>query len=480
MLFNFILMVLSAVSIYTCFKFKAELDKLKGSLPAKEKRKEPDQSSEEFTIGLSKLTSEFTGEITLDALTGLPGREAFEDRLEQTLNQSKRFEKSFAIILMNINDFHFINEKKGYETGDKLLQEVAKRMQGIIRQIDTVSRYAGNIFIFLLPQLSLPETAVYVAQRILDNIVLPFNINNEEFFMNANVGVSIYPSDGTDPKTLLKNASEALIQAKAQGPGKYQFFQQEMHALGQRELSLRDVFLSPHYLEKLSIQYYSQINIRTKEVISVQAVPYVNLPLFGKITMLEFSKVAANCKKTAEIGDWLFKNAAKQFNQWHQTGFKPKKFVLSISIDQIKDVQFIQTFSQKLNEYEIKPNQVVLEILGDNILSRPDFENSFSLLSNKGIQVAFSVLTLGMLALQKLTQLPINYLKIDSKLVQNDAARQQNESIIHMLVTLSHELNIDIVVDGIDTEMQKEIFSALGCDIMQGKLFPALLPAQTS
>lgn len=471
MLFNFILMVISAVSVYTCFKFKAELDRLKEPTPTDEK-KVPHNQSDEFSIGLTNLNSEFTGEITLDALTGLPGREAFEDRLQQTVNQSKRFEKSFAIILMNISDFHIINEQKGYDTGDKLLQDVAKRMQGIIRQIDTMTRYAGNVFIFLLPQLSLPETAVYVAQRILDNIVLPFHINNEDIYINANVGVAIYPSDGADPRTLLKNASEALVQAKAQGTGRYQFFQQEMHALGQRELELRSVFSAPDFLKNFSIQYFSQINVKTNEIVSVQAVPYLQLPNHGVIAFSKFLKVAANCKKNVEIGVWLLSNAIMQFSKWHQEGFKPKKLVLNVTIDQVSDASFIQTLSQKLNEYHILPNQIIFEIIGDNVLSKIDsLESIFSLSHNQGIQIAFSVLTLGVFALKKFTQLPINYLRIDSKLVQSDETRQQNEAVIHMLITLSHELQINIVADGVDTEKQKELLVSIGCDIMQGKLF---------
>jgi len=469
-------MVISAVSVYTCFKFKAELDRLKQPTPVDEKKVQQNQSAE-FSIGLSSLNSEFSGEITLDALTGLPGREAFEDRLQQTVNQSKRFEKSFAIILMNISDFHLVNEQKGYGTGDKLLQEVAKRMQGIIRQIDTMTRFAGNMFIFLLPQLSLPETAVYVAQRILDNIVLPFNINNENIYINANVGVAIYPLDGTDPRTLLKNANEALLQAKAQGTGKYQFFRQEMHALGQRELDLRSVFTSPDYLQKLSIQYCSQINVKTNEVVSVQAIPFIQFSKYGIVSFSEFLKVASNCKKTVEIGEWLLRNTTMQFNKWHQDGFTPRKLVLGVTIDQVIDTQFNQTLSQKLKEYQIQPNQIVFEIIGDNILAKADLlESILSLSHNQGIQIAFSVLTLGVFALKKLTQLPIDYLKIDSKLVQNEETRRQNEAVIHMLITLSHELQIKIVADGVDTEKQKELLVAMGCDIMQGKLFANPMP----
>lgn len=473
MLIDFILMVISAVSIYTCFRFKAELDRLKDNPKSKsEINKTQAMQSDEFSIGLSRLNSEFTGEIVLDALTGLPGREAFEDRLLQTLNQSKRFEKSFAIIIMNISDFHLINETKGYDVGDKLLQEVAKRMQGIIRQIDTMTRYAGNVFIFLLPQLSLPETAVYVAQRILDNIVLPFNVNDQEIMINANVGVAIYPSDGADPKTLIQHANEALSQAKERGPGRYQFFQQEMHALGERELALRSFFTSPDYLNKLSIQYFSQINIKTNELVSVQAIPCIELPKYGTIPFAEFLKVAVNCKKTLEISQWLLRNATKQFHQWQQSEFKPKKLVLNVTVDQLTDTQFLQLLSDKLKEYQMTPHQIVFEIIGENILSKADALTSLFALSNaQGIQIAFSVLTLGVFALKKLTQLPIHYLKIDSKLVQDEATRRQNEAVIHMLVTLSHELQINIVADGVDTEKQKELLASMGCDIMQGKLF---------
>lgn len=476
MLLDLFLLAITVSAVFLCLKYKAELEKLKARSPVVENRASTPQS-DEFTLGLSKLTSEFSDQIALDPLTGLPGREAFEDRLQQTIYQSKRFGKSLALIVMNINQFHHINDAEGYDIGDKLLRAVSKRLQGIIRQIDTVTRYAGDTFVFLLPQLTLPETAVYVAQRILDNMVLPFKIEDREILLSANVGVAIYPLDGNDASILLQNANKALLQAKEYGKGKYQFYRQELHALGEKELSMHACLCGPDLFNKLSIQYQPHVNVNTKEVVCAQAVSVMTLPDHGVITFTEFFKIAENCKKIVEIGEWSLQAAVTQFKKWHLEGFKPKQLAISVTLSQISSPQFIYNASQLLQKHQIEPNQVIFEIIDGNIFGDMEFlEKAFSLLNQYGIQIAFSVLTMGHFAVQKITHLPVNYLKIDSKLIQDDEHRQKNEAIIHMLVTLAEDMKIHIVAEGVNNEKQKQLLQALNCEVMQGDLFGGLLP----
>lgn len=476
MLFDLFLLLITVSAILLCLKYKAELEKSKERSAPVENRVNAPQS-EEFTLALSKLTGEFSGQITLDSLTGLPGREAFEDRLQQTLYQSERFEKSLALIVMNINQFHHINDTEGYDVGDKLLRAISKRLQEIIRQIDTVTRYAGDTFVFLLPQLTLPETAVYVAQRILDNMVLPFKIDEREILLSANVGVAIYPLDGQDAIMLLQNANKALLQAKEQGKDKYQFYHQELHVLSQRELAIHTCVCSPGLLEQLSIQYQPHVNVNTNEVVCVQAVSVMTLPDHGRITFTEFFKIAENCKKIVEIGEWSLQTAIIQFKKWHLEGFKPKQLAVNVTLSQVNSHQFIYNAAQLLQKHQIKSSQLIFEIIDENIFADVEcLEKSFSLLNHYGIQMAFSFLTMGHFAVQKIAHFPVNYLKIDSKLIQDDERRQKNEPIIRMLVILAKDMKIHIVAEGVNDEKQKQLWQALDCDVMQGKLFGEVLP----
>jgi diguanylate cyclase (GGDEF)-like protein len=475
--FDIILLAVSLIFIYLYIKNKAEIHELKKKVFEVDQRGRPGHH-EEFTLGLKKLNNEFIDKILLDSLTGLPGREAFNDRLLQALNQSRRFQKSFGLILLDIHEFHVINESQGYEIGDKLLVLVAKRLEGAIRQIDTMSRYAGDTFIFLLPQLSMPETAAYVAQRLLDCIVQPFQVDGKDLYITASIGVAIFPADGDDVKTLLTNVSDAMHQAKVCGKGRYQFYRQELHALGERELSIHSLLSSPEYLKRLTIYYQPYMNVVKKEVECIQAIPYLDVPDLGLIPFIEFAKIAENTGKIHEIGEWLFKNAVLQFQKWHKEGFTPEYLSVVVTLRQIENPQFVYKVSQILEELQVYPKQIIFEISGENLLSNtPALEKAFAMLSHTGIQISLSVFSLGHFALQKLTKLPVNYLKINSQMTDGKM-HQDNEIIVHMIVSLAKDMKISIVAEGVENVKQQDLLQDLGCEVMQGPLFGQPLPVE--
>lgn len=479
MLFDILLLSLLILLSFAFLKQKKQIEQLKKKVSEVDHIKQRSPQSEEFSLGLTKLNSEFPEHIPVDSLTGLPGREAFEDRLLQALNQSKRFEKSFAIVLLDIHEFHIINEAQGYEIGDKLLRDVAIRLKAVVRQIDTMTRYAGDTFIFLLPQLAMPETAAYVAQRLLDSIVQPFEIDGQQLFITASIGVAIFPSDGPDVKTLLKNANDALHQAKVHGKGRYQFYQQELHALGERELKINAFLTSNDALHKLLIYYQPHVNIKKDEVVCIQAIPFIPLSEKGLIPFSEFSKIAENCGKILEIGEWVLRNSILQFQKWHSEGFTPECLAINVTLRQIENPQFIYKVSQILQKLHMNPKQIIFEVAGDNLFSKTSsLEKAFAMLDQIGIQVAISVFALGQFALQKITKLPINYLKVDAKLIHGNNKKQDSEIIVHMIVNLAKDMRISIIADGVDNQKQKDLLEELGCEVMQGRLFGEPLPVK--
>lgn len=474
MVFDIFLIGIIIVLAISLHKTKVQLEKLTRSNGS-------ENGPEEFSLGLAKLNNEFSGEILLDPLTKLPGREAFLDRLQQALFQSKRFKKSFAVILQDINEFNVINKAQGYEVGDKLLIEVSKRLQNAIRQIDTVTRFAGDTFIFLLPELAKPETAAYVAQRVLDCVIEPFNIDGKEIFITSSVGVAIFPNDGTETKTLLKNAAEALAQAKIQGKGRYQFYRQEMHALGQRELSVSAMLRNPDILQKISVHYQPIVNTRTGEIVCIHATPHLEHPEYGSLPFLTFAKIAENCGKSIEIADFVFRNAITQFYKWTKEGMKFDTLSLDVNLFQIRNPQFIYNASKILQEFGLKPSQIIFEITEENVFSNTSsLEGAFEMLNQTGIHIAISIIALGHFALQKITKLPISYLKVDAKLFQEKKANNENEAIIHMIISLAKDMQINIIADSVDNEVQKDLLTDLGCEMMQGKLFGSSMPVSSA
>lgn len=475
MLLDIILIIISGIFIFLYIKNKSLINILKRQLHEYENHR--DNTHEEFSLGLTKLNSEFSDKILVDPLTGLPGRDAFNDRLTQALNQSQRFEKSFALMLLNIHEFHHINKSHSYEIGDKLIREVADRLKAVIRQIDTITRYAGNTFIILLPELSIPETAAYAAQRLIDNIVQPFEIDDKKICITASIGISIFPSDGNDTETLIKNADSALHQAKICGDGRYQFHHQDLHALGVREISLNKLISGPDLFQKLLIYYQPRINVITNQIVSIQAIPHIYLEDFGLVSFLEFSKIAENCGKIYEIGEWLVKNAVIQFQKWQREGLTAHTIAITVTLRQIEDPQFIYKVIQILKEHNVNSKKIIFEISGENLFSNPSsLGKSFLMLSHTGIQISLGIFTLGHFALQKITQLPIDYLKIDAKLIQEKKKHEESEIIMHMIVTLAKDMKISVVAEGVENELQKDMLRDLGCEIMQGKLFGDPLP----
>ncbi len=474
MIYIILLSVLVLLSMLL-IKNKYQLEKLKKQLL--ELQKTSESTTKNFTLDLSNSNGESSPQSMADLLTGLPGRQAFDDRLVQTINQSKRFEQLFGVILLDINEFHLINDANGYETGDKLLKEIAMRQQRVIRQIDTMIRYAGDIFAFLLPQLAMPETAAYVAQRLLDSIVEPFNIEGKTISITASAGVVIYPLDGEDTNTLLKHATDAMHAAKAIGKSRYQFYRQETHALSEFELKLNEFLSSPDVLSKLIIQYRPYINTTSGQIICIEALPCFYLPNHDLVKFKEFAKTAENCGRMLEISDWLLKNSITQFKKWQTQGLTPESLIINVTLRQIRNPQFIQRVTKILQNFGMENKKIIFEISEKNSLSNSSaLEKSFTILSDMNMQIGLSIISLGHFVLQKITKLPINYLKIDGKSLQEKHTNKDYENILPMIVALAKDMNLKIIADDVDTEAQKELLKGFGCEVMQGELFKEPLP----
>lgn len=471
MLLDLILLLIVGFLVLWVINLKAKLNQAYKHLdPAVAKK--PEEFKEDFSLDLKALNSDFTGKIQLDTLTNLPGREAFEDRLLQTVIQSQRFQKAFGLMFVDLNEFHIINEKYGHDVGDKMIIEAANRLKKVVRQIDTLTRFAGDKFVVLLPQLAMPETAAYVAQRLIDSIVLPFNVGDEKVLLTACVGVAIYPHDGHDAKALLHSADDALEQAKKLGPSKYKFFRQELHALGQCELAIHDILSKPDYAQKLIIQYQPQVNTVTGEIVCIQTSPILQVTEFGNIAFGNFSKTALNRGKIIEIGEWLLRNSIQQFQKWREGEVKTNHLSISVTIYQIQNTEFIHKVAQIIQELNMQPQDIVFEIIErDFIEISENIEKSFETLNQVNIKLGLSLFALGRLALNRITKLPVSYLKIDAKLIKNKKDLQEHEGILSAMMNLANEMQINVIAEGVDTELQKELVSELGCTIMQGKLF---------
>lgn len=426
---------------------------------------------------INKIANEPINPEMMDSLSGLPGRRVFEDRIQQSINHSTREKALFAVVCVDIDNFKSINEL-GKDIGDKVLRELGSRLQMSVRQVDTVTRYVGSCYYLLLPHLTRAETAIYVAQRIQDNLLQTFKIDGHDVTVTVSIGIAIYPIDGGDTTSLIENAAHAMRLAKQQGKNRYQFCQNDLQNLGQRELTLAHLIRTPEFFTQLQVQYKPYFNAETNKVVYVQAIPHLRDPKFGMIPFLQFANITENAGKMLELNKWLLRQSLAQCVAWKNDNFQPEYLAIPVSLRQLENAHFVYALNDLLNEVKEISVKLVLDIYDDKMPQNPIFiENLFHSLNKTGIKVTVGVIALGHFAMQKINKIPLSYLKIDSKLVEGAVAFKDKEFILNQIITLAQDENIIVIAEGIDNESQKIRLKKLGCEIMEGKAFGYLMPS---
>jgi diguanylate cyclase (GGDEF)-like protein len=407
-----------------------------------------------------------------DPLTELPSRQLFEDRLLQTIHQSQRYHLTFAVMYLDLDGFKLINDALGHDVGDELLKQVAIRLQTSIRQVDSIGRFGGDEFVFVLPQLTKAESAAYVAQRFLDVISQPFIVREQELFITASIGIAAYPSDGEDIQTLLKNADNAVHQAKLRGRNTYQFYREEMHALSRRELILNSSLRGASIYNDFSLFYQKQFNVESNSVVALDVLLHWHHPDFGLISLQEFLRLAENSGKILVIGEWMLRTALQQLQKWKTQKLPFDRVAITVSLRQLENPHFAYKISQLLQEFNLDSTCLILKISEDVLLAKFDLiEKALYMLKHLGVQIAIDEFGTGHLALQQLKRFPIDYIKLGSMLVKDVTVNKESEAIVKMIMALAKSLNITVIAEGVDSEKQKQLLNQLDCHIMQGHLF---------
>jgi diguanylate cyclase (GGDEF)-like protein len=475
--FSLILIVLAAfyivATVRKLLRLKKQLTDIQSQL-SQERHKETALSAQ-----LTQLKSEVAETILHDPLTGLPGRQIFDDRFSQTLNQSSRYNLIFAILYVDLDEFKVINNALGPDAGDELLKEVGRRLLSCIRQMDTVSRFHGDEFTLLLTQLVKPETAAYVAQRVLDAVSQPFQIRGQELFITASIGIATFPTDGKDAATLLKSAENALHQAKARGCNSYQFCNEEMHTLSKRSLVLSSSLRSGAIYQDLRVYFQPRVHAQEKKIICMEALLHWNQPDFGLIPFAEFSRLAENSGSAIALGEWTLRAACQQFQEWKAQGFGLQNIAVEILPRQLENPHFTYKISQILQEIKLEPSCLILEISESLFSTKLDLiEKALNMLKHLGVRIAISNFGAGNIALQYLRRFPIDYLKISPMLIQHISVNREDEAIVKMIIALANSLQLHVAAEGVESERQKQLLKELGCNLMQGEFFSRPLVPQ--
>ncbi len=411
-----------------------------------------------------------------DALTGLPNRPLFIDRLIVALAQADRSGQNLAVLFLDLDRFKDINDSLGHSVGDALLKAVADRVRRCVREGDTVARLGGDEFTLLIPKVEGVEDAAKVAQKVIETLKIPFMIADRELFVTTSIGMSLYPADGLDPETLLRNADTAMYRAKEQGRDNYQLYAPAMNARALERLALENMLRRALLQNELVLHYQPLIDLRARSVAGVEALIRWQHPELGLLSPAHFISVAEVSGLIIPIGQWVLRTACKQIRTWQKRTGHNVSISVNLSARQFQQPDLVEEIRAALDETGIKPSSLELEITESNAMQNA--ENTIRLLKELkalGVRIAMDDFGTGYSSLNYLKRFPIDTLKLDKMFVQDIATDKSDAAIVSAVILMAHSLELKVVAEGVETEEQLAFLEAQHCDRIQGYLFSAPL-----
>ncbi|WP_261303019.1 sensor domain-containing protein [Paenibacillus andongensis] len=413
-----------------------------------------------------------------DVLTGLPNRFLFHDRLSHAIRQANRQGHSAALMFIDLDHFKLINDTLGHVVGDQLLLKASKRLESCVRTGDTVSRFGGDEFTVILPRIHETKDALLVAQKILEELALPFFLAEQELFITASIGISVYPLHGEDSETLIKQADSAMYRAKEQS-NNYQLYTSNMNATFYRKMKLENGLRKALEKDQLRIVYQPQMDIRTGRINGIEALLRWEHPEMGMVSPNEFIQIVEENGQIVEIGEWVLRKVCEQNKAWQSAGYPPLKCAINLSPRQFNNKNLIETVKQILKETELDPSYLCFEIT-ENI-SIHQIESVLTVLhefKEIGLELAIDDFGKGHSALSYLKKYPIDTLKIDKCFVQGIEMDRGNASIAKAMIDMAHGLGLRVIAEGVETEDQLAFLKDLHCDSIQGFWLSRPLPPE--
>ena len=414
-----------------------------------------------------------------DFLTGLPNRMLLNDRVNQAIVLARRHTKQVAVLFLDLDGFKHINDSLGHPIGDKLLQSVAKRLVDCARGSDTVSRQGGDEFVVLLSEVQQAEDAAIAARRMLHAVAEPHSIDQHDRFVTASIGVSIYPEDGPDAETLIKNADTAMYQAKENGRQSYQYFKPAMNARAVERQSIEEGLRRALQRNEFSLHYQPKINFRTGTITGAEALVRWTHPTRGPISPAQFIPVAEECGLILPIGNWVLRHACEQAQSWADAALPAGTIAVNVSAREFRDDSFLGGLSEVLADTGLDPRLLELE-LTESVLMKHAESAALILqtLRQRGVQVAIDDFGTGYSSLSYLRRFQIDALKIDQSFVGGITTATDDASIVTAVISMARSLKLRVVAEGVETLEQSTFLRDHDCDEAQGYFFSRPVPAR--
>jgi diguanylate cyclase (GGDEF)-like protein len=426
-----------------------------------------------------------------DPLTGLPNRKLFKEILGQAIAYCNRYKAILSALFISIDRFERINENLGTSVGDRVVKVFAERLVTHVRNCDyvavnadseayelPVSKLGGNEFTVLLNHIHDTHDSIKVAKRIFQVMAEPFIIGEHEIFLGINIGIAVYPGDGTDEDSFIKNAEFAMSHAKQQGQDTYQFFNKSFNIAAVHKFSMENNLRHAIERKQLIVYYQPKVNMQKKCVIGCEALLRWQHPEFGLVSPSEFIPIAEDSALIIDISNWVLEAACKQMRLWQQQGLKPLVTAVNVSASQFHQSDFVAQINKLLAKLDLAPKYLKLELTESTLLRNiEDTLASLRELRALGIQISIDDFGTGYSSLAYLKKLPISELKIDRSFIQDIPYNEEDMAITTAILALAKALSLEVVAEGVEHEEQAAFLMQQGCEIAQGFLYSKPVPA---
>ena len=413
-----------------------------------------------------------------DTLTNLPNRFTLIERFRQAVNSAKRNNEMIALMFIDLDRFKEINDTLGHHVGDSLLVEVAQRLKGCVRNNDIVARLGGDEFVVAMLELQVVDSVFYIADKILYHLRRSYVLDGYEIHSSPSIGIAFFPTDGDSVEEVMKNADVAMYHAKSKGRNNYQFFEPSMNQANLERLELEHDMRVALEREEFVLYYQPKIDIETLQVIGVEALIRWQHPKKGLISPAVFIPLAEESGFMVILGEWVLRSACGQLGQWHKQGMLGLEMAVNLSQSQFRHANLSDMVVAILNEAEIKPGMLELEITESMVMENPQRTIETMLrLRDIGIKLALDDFGTGYSSLSYLKQFPINCVKLDRSYVKDIETDPYDVAICAATISLAFNLGLDVVAEGVETEKQYKYLKRLGCSKEQGYYFCKPLPA---